>query len=106
MLHACKVDDRATIGAGAVVMEGAVVEEDAVVLPGTVVPPGRLIPKRQVWQGNPAKFVREVTDDEVSHSVVSAEETARLAGQHSEEFLPHGTAYLDAENIVAERHRE
>lgn len=39
-------------------------ERGAQVLPNSVVQPGRLIPAGQVWGGNPAVFVRELTAEE------------------------------------------
>ena len=41
-------------------------ETHSVLEPGTVLPPGRLVPAGQLWGGNPAKFMRELTKDEVS----------------------------------------
>ncbi len=48
-------------------MEGTLVEEGSILAPGSVLPPGRLVPKRQLWAGNPARFVRELTNDEARH---------------------------------------
>jgi carbonic anhydrase/acetyltransferase-like protein (isoleucine patch superfamily) len=63
-IHSCIIDDDAVIGAGSVIMQGARVERGAQVLPDSVVQPGRLIPAGQVWGGNPAVFVRELTAEE------------------------------------------
>ena len=46
-------------------MEGSLVEEFCILAPGTVVAPGRLIPSGQLWAGNPARHVRDLTKDEV-----------------------------------------
>jgi carbonic anhydrase/acetyltransferase-like protein (isoleucine patch superfamily) len=46
-------------------MEGSVVEPQAVLAPGTVVPPGALISGGQLWSGVPARYVRDLTKDEV-----------------------------------------
>jgi hypothetical protein len=37
----------------------------AVLAPGSVLPPGRRIPSGQLWAGSPAKYVRDLTKDEV-----------------------------------------
>lgn len=42
------------------------IESQAVLAAGTVVPPARVIPSGELWAGNPAKFVRKLTYDEVS----------------------------------------
>ena len=54
------------IGDKSILMEGCLVETHSVLEPGTVLPPGRLVPAGQLWGGNPAKFMRELTRDEVS----------------------------------------
>ena len=41
----------------------------AVLAPGSVLPPGRRIPSGQLWAGSPAKYVRDLTKDEVRHSL-------------------------------------
>lgn len=102
VLQSCTVEDGAVIGAGAVVMEGAVVEEGAVVMAGTVVPAGRRVPAGQVWQGNPAQFVRSVSDEEQEAQRKAAETVFTAASSHAEEFLPYGSAYLDVERFRAE----
>ena len=54
-------------------MEGSLVESHCVLAPGTVVTPGRLIPYGQLWAGNPARFVRNLTSDEVSTLTVDSQ---------------------------------
>jgi len=99
LLQSCVVEDRAVVGAGAVVMEGSIVEEFAHVAEGAVVHPGRRVPKGQMWAGNPAVFVRNLTKTEMAHHQGAAEDTAELASEHSFEFLPANTAYLQAESL-------
>lgn len=70
------------IGEKCVLMEGSLVENHSILAPGTVLPPGRLVPSGQLWAGNPAKFVRNLTKDEVrvirSRQVMMATESGRL----------------------------
>ncbi len=65
LIHACTICDRALIGMKACVMDGAVVEEGAIVGAGSVVPAGKVIPRNQLWIGAPARFVRELGDNDV-----------------------------------------
>ena len=51
----------------------------------------------QLWGGNPVKFIRKLDDDDVKDFVKQAEAYHALATEHSSEFLPFGSAYLDAE---------
>ena len=77
LLRSCKIEDMAVIGERCIVLEGSIISEHVVLLPGTVVPPAKLIPKGQVWAGNPAQFVRNLTHDEVrAHALVTELVTA------------------------------
>jgi hypothetical protein len=96
------VEDYAVIGAGAVVMEGALVEQAAKVGEGAVVHPGRRIPGGQLWAGNPAVYVRDLTKTELAEAEGHAEEVAKDAAEHAEAFLPYTTAYQQAEALGLE----
>jgi carbonic anhydrase/acetyltransferase-like protein (isoleucine patch superfamily) len=97
MLQSCVVEDCAEIGAGAIVLEGALVEKNAKVGEGAVVHPGRRIPAGQLWAGNPAVYVRDLSKTEVAEAEGHAEEIAESATEHAHEFLPSGSAYRNAE---------
>ena len=66
VLRSATVEDEVLIGEKCVLMEGSLVENHSILAPGTVLPPGRLVPSGQLWAGNPAKFVRDLSKDEVS----------------------------------------
>lgn len=102
LLQSCIVEDEAVIGAGAVVLEGALIEKGAKVADGAVVHPGRRIPAGQLWAGNPAVFVRDLTKSELAEAEGHAEEVAELASEHAHEFLPYTTAYQQAEALGME----
>lgn len=59
------VEREVIVGARSILMEGSRVKQHSILLPGTVVPPGRMIPSKQMWGGNPAHFIRDLTKDEV-----------------------------------------
>ena len=48
-------------------------ESGAIILPNSVVPPGRIVPAKQVWGGNPIKFIRFAKDQEAFVTVNYAE---------------------------------
>lgn len=73
LLHGCKVDDYGFIGMGAVILDNAVIESRAMVAAGAVVTPGKIVKSGELWAGNPAKFLRNLTDDEMQYFAVSAE---------------------------------
>jgi gamma-carbonic anhydrase len=49
---------------GATIHKDAIVEPYAVVAAGAVVPEGTVVMSGQVWAGNPAKYLRDVTQEE------------------------------------------
>lgn len=65
LLHACTLEDDCFIGMHSTVMDGAVVESGAWVGAGALVTPGKRIPKGQIWAGNPARFLRNITPEEM-----------------------------------------
>ncbi|CAM9611197.1 unnamed protein product [Pylaiella littoralis] len=97
VLTSCMVGDRCKIGAGAVVAEGSVVDEGGQIAAGTVVPPGCLVPKNELWAGNPAKFVRKLSEEHVAEVEAEAERRSKLGELHADEFNPYGQAYVQAE---------
>jgi len=101
VLRSCVIEGHNRIGAGAVINDGALVEEFSVVAEGAVVHPGRRIPGGQLWAGNPAEFVRNLTKDEMAALEVDAEAASSLADEHAAEFLPTSAVHLDAEKLAA-----
>ena len=63
----------------------ATVSAEAVVAAGAVVPDNTHIPSLQVWAGNPAQFIRNVTPIEKQILREYLEETQALARIHQEE---------------------
>ena len=82
IIHACTVEELALVGMQACVMDGAVVESKALVAAGALVPPGKVIPSGQLWAGAPAKYVRDLTDEELAFFEVSAERYVQLGREY------------------------
>ena len=82
-IHACKINNFALIGMGAVLLDNSFVDEYGFVAAGAVVTPGTKIDKYELWAGNPAKFVRKVTDTEID----LMENTPIVYDKLSKEFL-------------------
>ena len=64
LIHACTLEDGCFVGMAAVVMDDAVVETGAMVAAGALVTPGKRVRGGELWAGQPAKFVRRLTDRE------------------------------------------
>ena len=63
IVHGARIKRNALIGMNAVVMDNAVVGEECIVGALCVVPSEMVIPARKVVVGNPAKIVKDVTDE-------------------------------------------
>jgi gamma-carbonic anhydrase len=96
-LTSCIIQDQTCIGMNSVVQEGSVIESKVIVGPGSVISSGTLVPSGQYWSGVPARFVRNLSEDEQLNIEKTAEKISSLATEHSDEFLPYGTMYQEAE---------
>lgn len=85
VLHGCTVEDEAFIGMGATLLDGVFVETHAMVAAGALVRQNTRIPCGEVWGGNPARFLRKLTEDEMSFISKSAINYAELAQIHAAE---------------------
>uniref|UniRef100_A0A0E0JH73 Uncharacterized protein n=1 Tax=Oryza punctata TaxID=4537 RepID=A0A0E0JH73_ORYPU len=74
VLQGCTVEDEAFVGMGATLLDGVVVEKHGMVAAGAL-----------VWGGNPAKFLRKLTDDEIAFIKESASNYSTLAKAHAAE---------------------
>ncbi|MAI62321.1 MAG: gamma carbonic anhydrase family protein [Micavibrio sp. TMED27] len=77
LLHACRIGNRAFIGMQACVMDGAVVEDGAMVAAGALVTPNKVVPTGQLWSGRPAKYMRDLTEEEIAFLKISADNYVR-----------------------------
>ncbi|MCX8500424.1 MAG: gamma carbonic anhydrase family protein [Alphaproteobacteria bacterium] len=64
IIHACTLADACFIGMGAIILDGAGVQSRAMVAAGAVVTGGKIIPAGELWAGNPAKKLRDLTAEE------------------------------------------
>jgi carbonic anhydrase/acetyltransferase-like protein (isoleucine patch superfamily) len=78
VIHACTLGDHCLIGMHATVLDGAVVKPHGFVGAGSVVPPGKVVGEGELWLGNPAKFVRRLSDHQIAQLHYSAEQYVLL----------------------------
>ncbi|HEY0627431.1 MAG TPA: gamma carbonic anhydrase family protein [Allosphingosinicella sp.] len=84
MVHGCILNDRAFVGLGSIVMDGCEIESDAMLAAGAMLTPGKRIPSRQLWAGRPAKYVRDLTDEELEGMLAGIAHYVALAKAHRE----------------------
>ena len=90
MVHGCILHDRAFVGLGAIVMDGCEIESGAMLAAGAMLTQGKRIPSGQLWAGRPAKYVRELSDQD--------KEMMRLGVAHYVELAKRHLAALRATN--------
>jgi carbonic anhydrase/acetyltransferase-like protein (isoleucine patch superfamily) len=66
VIHGARIGRNSLIGINAVIMDNAVVGEECIIGALTFVPSEMQIPARKVVVGNPAKIVKDVTDEMIA----------------------------------------
>jgi len=99
LLRSCTIEPECIIGQHSILMEGSLVETQSILEAGSVVPPGRRIPSGELWAGNPARFVRTLTHEEIVEIPKLAVAINDLSRDHYSEFLPYSTVYLEVEKF-------
>ncbi|KAF5732227.1 gamma carbonic anhydrase-like 2 mitochondrial [Tripterygium wilfordii] len=99
LLRSCTIEPECIIGQRSILMEGSLVETRSILEAGSVVPPGRRIPTGELWAGNPAKFVRALTNEEILELPKLAVAINDLSRSYYSEFLPYSTVYLEVEKF-------
>lgn len=84
MVHGCILRDRAFVGLGSIVMDGCEIEEEGMLAAGAMLTPGKRIPARQLWAGRPAKYVRDLSDEELWGMQAGVAHYVALAKAHAE----------------------
>lgn len=72
---------------GATVHRGSVVEPYAVVAAGAVIPENTTVPAGQVWAGNPAQYLRDVTQEEkhqISENMIEMQQLSQIYCEETE----------------------
>ncbi len=83
LLHACTLEDNCFVGMHATIMDFAVIESGAMVAAGALVTPNKRVLSGQIWAGNPARFLRDMRQDEKDFIAISANNYKELAAEYS-----------------------
>ena len=78
ILHDCTVHDFGFVGMQACVMDGAIVESFGMLAAGALLTPGKVVPSNQLWAGSPAKYMRDLTQEEIDYIKWSAPHYVQL----------------------------
>jgi len=83
LLHGCTLQDRAFVGMGAIVLNGAIIESDGMLAAGAMLTSGKVIPSGQLWAGRPAKYLRDLTPQEMASNQAGVRGYVELARRHA-----------------------
>lgn len=82
ILHGCTIEDECLIGMGSIVMDKAVVQKHVLLAAGSLVPEGKVLESGYLYVGRPAKKVRALTPDELTHFLYSANHYVSVKNQY------------------------
>jgi len=85
VVQSATLGDESSVGMGSNIGKGASLGAGAALAAGSVLPAGTAVPAGQLWGGNPAKFVSNVSAEAAEGTVRTAEITAELAKLHMQE---------------------
>lgn len=93
IVHACTIGDACLIGMNATVLDGAIVHKHSMIGAGAVVAPGKIVGEGELWVGNPARRMRELSADEIERLYYSARHYVKLKNQY---LVPSAAAIATA----------
>ena len=88
LIHACTLEEGCFVGMKACIMDGAVVERGALVAASALVTPGKRIPAGEMWAGQPARFVRKVSEKDQAMMNYTQPNYVKLGRQYKEQEQP------------------
>lgn len=82
MLHGCILEDESFVGIHSTILDKAIVESGGMVGANSLVTPGKRVLKDEIWAGNPAKLLRNLTEAEKKFILISANNYVNLAKEY------------------------
>lgn len=83
IVHGCTLGDNVMIGMGAIVLDGAVIEDNCIIGAGALVTQGKTIPAGSLAFGNPAKVVRQLSENEINSILDNASSYVKKAKEYT-----------------------
>ena len=87
-IHGARVEDGALIGIGSILLDNAVIGSEAWVAAGALVPAGMVVPPRTLVRGQPARHVRDLTEQEWLEGRKLAARYVGVAREHGNSASP------------------
>lgn len=92
MLHGCKIGDNSLIGINAVVLNRAKIGRNCLIGANALITEGKEIPDNSMVIGSPAKFVRQLTEQEIAGLALSARHYVENARRFRDGLTPQQAA--------------
>jgi carbonic anhydrase/acetyltransferase-like protein (isoleucine patch superfamily) len=91
IIHGCRLEDKAFVGMGSVVMNGAVIEGGGVLGARGLLLEGQRIKAGELWTGSPAKLRRVLSEEERAGFIRTASHYVRNASRFQNALAPAWT---------------
>lgn len=82
IIHGCTISDNVLVGMGSIILNNAKIGKNTIIGAGSLVTQGKIFPGGVLILGNPAKVVRELTDDEIKSIKSSADNYVNLSKRY------------------------
>jgi len=96
-LRGCTIEDNSVVGACSVLLEGSYMEENSQLAENSVLHKNQRVPSGELWGGNPAAKIRDLTEDETQNLIEIARDHYRYALLHRMQFYLPSSVYIEAE---------
>lgn len=87
ILHGTTVHDNCLIGMGAILLNGSVIGENTIVAAGSLVPQNKVLEGGKLYMGSPAKYVRDLTPEDIEKIKNNGEEYINLGKIYREKGI-------------------
>lgn len=79
LLHSCTIENECLVGMQSCILDDARMETQSMLAAGSLLTPGKIVPSHQLWAGRPARYVRDLTPEEITFFKQSADNYVKNA---------------------------
>ncbi|MBI1327080.1 MAG: gamma carbonic anhydrase family protein [Alphaproteobacteria bacterium] len=78
LVHACTIGNKVLVGMKACIMDDTQVEDEVIIGAGALVTSNKRVGKGQLWAGSPAKYMRDLREDDYKFLDISTSRYVKL----------------------------
>lgn len=79
LLHSCTIEDECLVGMQSCLLDNSRMEYQSMLAAGSLLTPGKVVPSHQLWAGRPARYVRDLTPEEIAFFKKSADNYVQVS---------------------------